>query len=212
MPAKKDRFSYRLNYNKFNPNRHKLRFSDSNSILVTKLLSTRCLEGECLASGTNNRGLDLGGAKQVVVVGNRLQGSSLSSVLSASEVVVVGHSIARVGRVEGLLATNKGVGLDQKLGTLAGVDAVGNVLVVAVVDVASTETEGRTARVDVVPVVVVLGDVQVTGVLIAVAVGVSDQGGLPVVVDEGVRDSDEVGSVGNLVRVSICRLFEFRIL
>lgn len=189
-----------------------MRFSDSNSILATNLLPTRCLEGESLASGTNDRSLDLGGAKQVVAVGNRLQGSSLGSVLSAAEVVVVGHSIARVGRVERLLAINKGVGLNQKLGALAGVDAVGNVLVVAVVDVASTETEGRTARVDVVPVVVVLGDVQVTGVLIAVAVGVSDQGGLPVVVDEGVRDSDEVGSVGNLVHVSICRLLEFDIL
>lgn len=189
-----------------------MRFSDSNSTLVTKLLPTRCLEGECLTGGTNDRSLDLGGAKQVVLVGNRLQGSSLSSVLSATEVVVVGHSIARVGRVEGLLATNEGVRLNQKLGALAGVDAVGNVLVVAVVDVASTETEGRTAGVDVGPVVVVLSDVQVTGVLVAVAVGVSNQGGLPVVVDVGVGDSDEVGSVGNLVRVSICRLFGFRIL
>lgn len=74
------------------------------------------------------------------------------------------------------------------------------------------EAERRSARVDVVPVVVAVGDTQVTSVLVAVAVGVTDKGGLVVVVDEGVGDSDEVGSVGNLVRVSICRLFEFRIL
>jgi hypothetical protein len=164
------------------------------------------LEDEGLTSSTNHSSLDVGRAKQLVVVGNRFQGSSLSSVLSAAEVVVLGHSIARVGRVEGLLAVNEGVGLNKKLGALAGVDAVGDVQVVVVVDVASTEAEGRTTRVDVVPVVVVLGDAQVTGVLIAVAVRVTDQGGLPVVVDEGVGHSDEVGSVGKLVHISICGL------
>lgn len=67
-----------------------------------------------------------------------------------------------------------------------------------------TETEGRTARVDVVPVVVAVGNTEVTGVLVAVAVGVSDKGCLPVVVDEGVGDSDVVGGVSELFRISVC--------
>lgn len=64
---------------------------------------------------------------------------------------------------------------------------------------ASTEAERGTAGVDVVPVVVGIGDGQVAAVLVLVAVGVADQGGLPVVVDEGVGDGDVVGSVGDLV-------------
>jgi pectate lyase len=39
---------------------------------------------------------------------------------------VLGHSIARVGRVEGLLAVNEGVGLNKKLGALAGVSLIGH--------------------------------------------------------------------------------------
>jgi hypothetical protein len=96
------------------------------------------------------------------------------------------------------------------LGALAGVDAVGDVQVVVVVDVASAEAERRSTRVEVVPEVVVLGDEQVTGVLGAVAVGVSDQGGLVVIVDEVVGDSDVVGGVGNLVYISICGLLGFQ--
>lgn len=45
-------------------------------------------------------------------------------------------------------------------------------------DVARAEPEGRSTRVDVAPVVVRVGDVQVTGVFGAVGVGVADQGGL----------------------------------
>lgn len=45
-------------------------------------------------------------------------------------------------------------------------------------DVARAEAEGRSTRVDVAPVVVCVGDVQVTGVFGAVGVGVANQGGL----------------------------------
>lgn len=72
---------------------------------------------------------------------------------------------------------------------------------VAVVDVARTETDGRCARV-VVPVVVVLGYVQVAGVLGTVGVGVPDQRGFPVVVDVTVGDGYEVCGVGELFSVS----------
>lgn len=45
-------------------------------------------------------------------------------------------------------------------------------------DVARAEPEGRSTRVDVAPVVVRVGDVQVTGVFGAVGVGVANKGGL----------------------------------
>ena len=54
------------------------------------------------------------------------------------------------------------------------IDAVTDVFVVVVVQVAGTEAERRTTRVDVVPVVVVVSDAEVAGVFIAVAVGVAD--------------------------------------
>jgi len=65
--------------------------------------------------------------------------------------------------------------------------------------VTGTEAEGRAARVQVVPVVVVEGDAEVALVFVAVAVRVADQRGLPVVVDEGVGDGYVVGGVGELV-------------
>lgn len=160
------------------------------------------LKGECLTSCPNNSILDLGRAEEGVAVRNRLQGSRQGSVGSTAEVIVIGYSVAGVSRVEGLLASNKGVGFNQQLSTFAGIHAIGNIEEVAVVDVASAEAERGSARVDVVPVVVVLGDVQVASVLTAVAVRVSDQGSLVVVVDEGVGHSNVVGSMGKLLDVS----------
>lgn len=81
---------------------------------------------------------------------------------------------------------------------MAGVDAVAALGEVGVVDVAGSEADAGGARVDVVPVVVVLGHAEVAGVLGAVGVGVADEGGLPVVVDVGVGDGDEVGGVGEV--------------
>lgn len=64
---------------------------------------------------------------------------------------------------------------------------------------AGAEAEGWTARVQVVPVVVIEGDAEVALVFVTIAVRVADQRGLPVVVDEGVGDSDKVGGVGELL-------------
>ena len=50
----------------------------------------------------------------------------------------------------------------------------------------SAETDQGHARVDVLPVVVGVGDVELAGVLIAVAVAVADERGLVVVVEVGV--------------------------
>lgn len=56
-------------------------------------------------------------------------------------------------------------------------------LIVRVVDVARAEAEERAARVGVLPVVVGVRDVQLARVLRPVAVAVSDERGLPVVVE-----------------------------
>lgn len=50
----------------------------------------------------------------------------------------------------------------------------------------SAETDQGHAGVDVLPVVVGVGDVELAGVLIAVAVAVADERGLVVVVEDGV--------------------------
>jgi hypothetical protein len=52
--------------------------------------------------------------------------------------------------------------------------------------VGSTEADQGHAAVDVLPVVVGVGDVELAGVLVAVAVAVADEGGLVVVVEDGV--------------------------
>jgi len=64
--------------------------------------------------------------------------------------------------------------------------------------VGGAEAEERGARVDVLEVVVGVGDVQLAFVLGAVAVAVADERGLPVVVEVGVGDGDEVGPVGRV--------------
>ena len=59
-------------------------------------------------------------------------------------------------------------------------------LVVGVDDVSGTETDQGSAAVDVLPVVVGVGDVKLALVLSAVAVAVADERGLVVVVEVGV--------------------------
>ena len=63
---------------------------------------------------------------------------------------------------------------------------------------AGAEAERGTARVEVVQVVVGVGDGQVALILGLVGVGVADERGLPVVVEEGVGDGNEVSGVGDV--------------
>lgn len=161
------------------------------------------LEAQGLTSSTNNSALDLSRANQSVGVRHRGQSSGLSSVLSITEVVVPCNSIAVISGVERLAGADELVGLNEDLGTVASVDSVADGVEVAVVDVTGTEADGRSAGVDVVPVVVVLGNVEVTCVLVAVVVRVADQRGLPVIVDVGVGHGDVVRCMGDLKSVSI---------
>lgn len=156
------------------------------------------LEAQGLTSSTDNSALDASGSNKSVGVGDGGQSACLGSVRSTTEVIVSGNSIAGIGGVEGLAGSNESVGLNKDLGTVTGVDAVVDGIEVAVVDVTCAEADRWGARVDVVPVVVVLGNVEVTGVLSAVAVRVTNQGGLPVVVKVGVGHRDVVSCVGDL--------------
>lgn len=70
---------------------------------------------------------------------------------------------------------------------------------------ASAEANGGSARVDVAPVVVVLGHSQVSSVFIAVGVAVANEGGLPVVVNIRVGNGDEIRSMGELLGVKSAR-------
>ena len=68
---------------------------------------------------------------------------------------------------------------------------------------AGAEAERRAARVEVLEVIVGIGNGQVALIFGAVGVGVADQRCLPVVVQEGVGNGNEVGSVGNIQKTII---------
>jgi hypothetical protein len=67
-----------------------------------------------------------------------------------------------------------------------------------VVDVLVPETPGRTAGAHVVPVVVVVGDVEMARVDVAEGGVVADEGRLPVVVEVVPRDGDPVGAADDV--------------
>lgn len=158
------------------------------------------LEGQGVTGRANNGSLDLAASNKAVRVSQLAasQRTLKSLVGRRTEVVVVGNSISSVGAVQSLLGVGPGVRFNKNLSTFTSVDTIGDVVVVRVVDVSSTETNGRTTGVDVLPEVVGIGDVEETLVLCTVAVGVSDEGCLPVVVDEGVGDGDPVSSVSDV--------------
>lgn len=164
------------------------------------------LEAEGLTSGGGDRGLDVLGAEQLVLVGDGLQSAGLDGVAALAEVDVVDNCVANslgVSGLDGLLNAREDSGLDQQLGADTGVDTSGGVLSVVVVDVAGTEAERGATRVDVGEVVVGVGDDQVAGVLIGVGVAVADERGLPVVVQVAVADGDVVRAVGDVEKTVV---------
>jgi hypothetical protein len=127
------------------------------------------------ASRTDNSGLDVCASEESVRVWHAGQGTRLSCVRAVTEVVIVGNGVSVVGAVKSLAGTDEHIGLDKELSTITGVDTIGDSVVVAVVDVTSSEAEGWATRVEVVKVVVGEGNDQVTGIFISVIVRVSDQ-------------------------------------
>lgn len=172
-------------------------------IMIDPVKANR-LERESVASGTNNRGLDLARIKKARDGVRGLSQSTLSgSVLAISKVVARLNSISSISRVKRLLRVDKDVVLYKQLCALAGVDTIRHVLVVVVIEVACAEAERGSARVQVVQVVVGVGDSQVALVLRSVGVGVADQRCFPVVVQEGVGHGDEVSGVGDVEKAII---------
>lgn len=137
------------------------------------------LEGEFGASAADYGRLDARSDGEAVAVWHAGERTLERCVGGAAEVVALLDGVAGVGAVKRLLAAGENVVLDEQLGTLAGVNAVGDGLVVIVVDVAGAEAEAGAAAVDIGEVVVVVGDGQVALVLGAVVVGVSDERALP---------------------------------
>lgn len=105
-----------------------------------------------------------------------------------AQVIVPRHGcpdLVRVGRRDGVLDAAEGVALDDDARPHARVDGRRHVLVVAVVDVGGAEADRGGARAHVAKVVVRVRHAEVVGVLGGVGVGVPDEGGFPVVVEEG---------------------------
>lgn len=162
------------------------------------------LELEGLASSAVDGALGLAAADKSVLVGDVLAGHGTSGSVGSSTTQgdVLGGDLASglgVDRGKSSLGLLEGGGLDKDVGTHARVDTSGtNVKVVVVEDVDGAESDRGGTRVDVVPVVVGVGDVELASVLLGVAVRVADKRGLVVVVEEGVGDGDEVGGVGDV--------------
>jgi hypothetical protein len=128
------------------------------------------LEAELLASVSSNTSLDISRPKQRVAVRDAGKFSGRSRVGAATEGNILNHCVSNgvaVGALDGLGGAGLEDGrLDEELGSHAGVDATVSELVVVVVeDMAGAEAEGGGTAVDVAPVVVCVGDVQVAGVL-----------------------------------------------
>lgn len=141
-----------------------------------------------------------------ILVRNGLDISNLGSVLATPEVVIDRDGESAIGAVERLLGVLPGVGLDEDVGSLAGVDAVRDAQKVVVIYVTGSEAEGWAAGVDVEEIVVGVGHAEMSFVLASIGVGVADQGCLPVVVEEAVGDGDEITSVGH-VKKSVVIVF-----
>jgi len=163
------------------------------------------LEGEVGSSSGLDHRNDAGGGGEGVRVWNRGE-SALESCITAvasSIVVAVCYCVSVVGAVESFVTgTSPDVVLDEELSSVTGVDAIAHILVVVVEDVASTEAEGRTARVEVPEPVVVNGDSE-GRILRAVAVRVANEHALPVVVKDAPGDGHVGRTVGNVAQTII---------
>lgn len=141
---------------------------------------------QLLASSAGDGTGNLAGAEGGNLVRQRGRGeSSLGNrVLGTTEVNVLSNRVAGllgVGEEDGLGgAAVEGGALDEDLSTHARVDtSEQELVVVGVDDVDGAEADERSTGVDVGPMVVGVGDVKLALVLAAVAVGVTNQGSLP---------------------------------
>ena len=162
------------------------------------------LERQSVTGSTYNSSLDLRSLKQTRNgVRSLSHRALLGLVLGTSKVVARLNRETSIGGVQSLLGVDKDVVLNKQLRALASVDTIGNAIIVVVEEVAGAEAERRAARVEVLEVIVGIGNGQVALIFGAVGVGVADQRCLPVVVQEGVGYGNEVSSVGNIQKTII---------
>lgn len=110
-----------------------------------------------------------------ISIRNSLDTSDSSAVGSTTKVVIDRDGESSIGAVECLLGVLPGVGFNEDVGTLTGVDSIGDTEEVVVVDVAGSEAERWTARVDVEEVVVGVGDAEMSLVFRTVGIGMSNE-------------------------------------
>jgi hypothetical protein len=80
-------------------------------------------------------------------------------------------------------AVNKDAALNQDLSSISGIDSSIHAIEIGVVDVASTISQARGATANVVPVVVVLSNVKMSGIFCGIVVAMANEGRLPVVME-----------------------------
>jgi hypothetical protein len=115
------------------------------------------LERQRLSSSPDNRSLNIPTPEQRITIRHRRQRTRLRFVARIPKIIIRRNSIPIIRRIQRLVAIDKHVRLHKHLCAVAGVYAIVDFVKVAVVDVARAEADGWGARVDVVPVVVVLG-------------------------------------------------------
>lgn len=167
-------------------------------------------EFQSVASNTNHSGLDLGASQQGVLVRDTAEASRRSIVRATAQnnVLDLGSTLGvAVSSLDGFPGARKDGALDENLGTHSRVDSGVDGVKVVVEDVCHAEAHRRRARVDVDPVVVRVGDVEVSGVLVGIAVAVTDERGLPVVVELGVGDGDPFTGVGDIAETVVVVLW-----
>ena len=159
---------------------------------------------ERVASLADDSTFNLGRTKQSVRVWDAGECTKGSIGSSAVEDNVLGDSVPDLLRVDGQngpVDVLENCAFNQSLSSHAGVngsDAKFTAVVDIVENVGSAESEQRHAGVDVLPVVVGIGDAQLALVFAAVVVAVADERSFEVVVEVGVADGEVVGSVAEV--------------
>lgn len=165
----------------------------SSSIFISGPLIAGLTQSKGVSNSALKSRLDALATNKLVRVRDAGKSALRSSVLvgAGTKVNIVQDRVANLFRESGgngVLDIDENGALNKRLGAHTGVHRALATVEVGVVDVGGSEAEKRHAALDVGPEVVGVGDVEVSDVLVAVAVGVADERGLEVVVEVGVAD------------------------
>lgn len=154
---------------------HQMQSSSPLGLICSHLFDTQYLKSKSVTSLTPNMSLGSIASNLGISIRNSLDTSDSSAVGSTTKVVIDRDGESSIGAVECLLGVLPGVGFNEDVGTLTGVDSIGDTEEVVVVDVAGSEAERWTARVDVEEVVVGVGDAEMSLVFRTVGIGMSNE-------------------------------------